>query len=1319
MPSSKLKEALARDPRARGLHRRLRRSRTTREARSAAQDRAEVHAGPQAHDLRAQARLEARPPGLHGVDRRPAGARRHGDRHLVDQPGSHDRPRGARAPRRWRGPLPGLVTERVHVSNRQAAHPDPVRRRGHPRRCARRGEGPEGRPGARRARAITVTREGDELLVARPDDEREHRCAARTHPLAGGQHGHRGLRRLRQGARDRGGRVPRRGARARAASSCSSGSRTRCRSTPPRASTFEVPAPDPHRGAAARQAARRPGRGRHPQDPQARALQGQGHPLRRRARRCARPASPRSRKRRARGDHAEPSGSQASVATGGSARRSAAPRLRPRLAVFRSNKHVYAQVIDDVAGRDAGSGVDHREGRSRRRHRHRRRGQEGREARRRARQGRGCRNRGVRPRRVPLPRSRRRRSPTEPAKPGSSSDPVPWKQEEDLTMAEGQLRRASHRHQPGRQGRQGRPAVLVHRARRGGRRQRQRRPRLRQGQGSAGRDPEGHGGGARSACSTCRSPATTITHTIIGEHDAARVLLKPAAPGTGVIAGGAARAILEAAGVHDVLAKSLGLLERHQRVAGHDQRPARACVAPTRSRRLRGKSAEEVSTAGMLAGVPRAQHEEDRGHRGGVMATLRVTQVRPTIGTKPKQRGTIRALGLRRISHTVELPDRPEIRGHARQGAASRSSRGGQLMKVHDLKPAPGSQRRGDARRPGHRRQGRQDRRPRQQGPGRTRQRRSPGSRVARLRCTAARPRRRGSRTRSGSSTTWSTSTRSRASTPAARSTPGVLRSHGLVAKRGPGEDPRPGRAVEGPHRPGPRLLAGCRSRRSRRPVGGVEVIPAPWGERPPARSWERPDQPVSSLAVPSPVKPGSSDGEEVATPMLSRLRNMFRVPDLRNKILFTIGIIAIYRVGRPPPGALRRLRGDQGAAGPGRQRRRRRVPRPLRRRRDHERRDLLPRDHAVHHGVDHHAAARGRDPQARGVAGARARSGRRRSPSGPATSPSASRSSSRTGFVFALHEGNQGLLGHVGLPGSRTIDPDFDAWTGPSLIVLTWTAGTAMVMWLGELITQRGIGNGMSILIFASVVSRMPAQGGAVCGPGASRFQFIVDRRDRHRDDRRHRLRGVGPAPDPCAVRETGRRPPHVRRPEHLHPAEGQPVGRDPGDLRQLDPGVPGADRVGVDDHWHRRADSSINDNLVGTQTSWFYIASYTLLIIFFAYFYTAIAFNPAAAGRHHPQAGRLHPGHPPGSADRAVPGQGAQPDHAARVAVPRRHRRRPAARLRVVGHPAVPVRWCRPAHHRGRRARDDEADRQPAHDAQLRRLPGLDQWGDGRPGA
>jgi large subunit ribosomal protein L30 len=43
--------------------------------------------------------------------------------------------------------------------------------------------------------------------------------------------------------------------------------------------------------------------------------------------------------------------------------------------------------------------------------------------------------------------------------------------------------------------------------------------------------------------------------------------------------------------------------------------------------------------------------------------TLRITLKRSAIGAKPKQRGTLRALGLRRINHTVEHPDRPEIRG--------------------------------------------------------------------------------------------------------------------------------------------------------------------------------------------------------------------------------------------------------------------------------------------------------------------------------------------------------------------------------------------------------------------------------------------------------------------------------------------------------------------------------------------------------------------------------------------------------------------------------------------------------------------------------
>jgi len=99
---------------------------------------------------------------------------------------------------------------------------------------------------------------------------------------------------------------------------------------------------------------------------------------------------------------------------------------------------------------------------------------------------------------------------------------------------------------------------------------------------------------------------STIVHEILGVTGAGRVLLKPAAPGTGVIAGGAARAVLEEAGINDVLCKSLGSAN-HINVARATIAGLKALRRPDEVARMRGLNAEDFVPAALLDSYRRSE----------------------------------------------------------------------------------------------------------------------------------------------------------------------------------------------------------------------------------------------------------------------------------------------------------------------------------------------------------------------------------------------------------------------------------------------------------------------------------------------------------------------------------------------------------------------------------------------------------------------------------------------------------------------------------------------------------------------------------------
>ena len=170
------------------------------------------------------------------------------------------------------------------------------------------------------------------------------------------------------------------------------------------------------------------------------------------------------------------------------------------------------------------------------------------------------------------------------------------------------------------------------------------------GQGKSAEIPDAIRKGIESAKKNLISVplvGSTITHEVVGISGAGKVLLKPAAQGTGVLAGGAARAVLELAGVKDIRAKSLRSNNKRNVVSATIQGLSEL-KQPEEVAKLRGKTVDQI----------RGNKEAHSN-----MAKLKITLVKSTIGRKKDQIATVEALGLKKIRSVVEHNDTPQIRG--------------------------------------------------------------------------------------------------------------------------------------------------------------------------------------------------------------------------------------------------------------------------------------------------------------------------------------------------------------------------------------------------------------------------------------------------------------------------------------------------------------------------------------------------------------------------------------------------------------------------------------------------------------------------------
>ncbi|NLD75596.1 MAG: preprotein translocase subunit SecY [Acidimicrobiales bacterium] len=239
------------------------------------------------------------------------------------------------------------------------------------------------------------------------------------------------------------------------------------------------------------------------------------------------------------------------------------------------------------------------------------------------------------------------------------------------------------------------------------------------------------------------------------------------------------------------------------------------------------------------------------------------------------------------------------------------------------------------------------------------------------------------------------------------------------------------------------------------------------------------------------------------------------------------------------------------------------------------------------------------------------------------------------TGITYLFHTGGQGAFG-----GGLGIDLfggnyNFGRF---ALVVLTLTSGFALLMWIGEVITQRGVGNGMSILIFASVVSQLPANFATVRAEKgwmamiAIAIMFTV-------------LlvaivfieQGVRRIPVQFAKRQVGRKmyggsnsyiPLKVNGAGVISIIFASSVLYLPVMISQV---LPATGTTTADGNWAFSVQRWIDDHLVRADSP-FYLVFYGILIVAFAYFYTSIQFDPHKQADQIRKQGGFIPGIRPG---------------------------------------------------------------------------------------